>query len=184
MASQVLLLHQIIQFIEDGGHLATGILLSVALGVCSVVQTIAQSLFFISSSRGALRVSTAMSVVVFKKAMRLSMSSSQNVANTSGGGGGRAGSGSGVSPINLAQNDAKRVYEGLVFFHFAWSAFFEVGVVIIFLLLQIGISGLAGIGAVFLLIPLQVVFAKAIGARCVQGPRPMPRTLRITVAPV
>ncbi len=51
------------------------------------------------------------------------------------------------------------------YFHFLWSALFEVGAVVLFLLLEIGVSGLAAVGTVFLLIPAQVLFVKLISVR-------------------
>ncbi len=70
-----------------------------------------------------------------------------------------------ASAINLAQNDSRRVFEGLQYFHFAWSAVFEVAAVILFLLLEVGVSGLAAVAVIALLIPTQAVFVRAIGRR-------------------
>ena len=49
------------------------------------------------------------------------------------------------------------------YFHFCWSAFFEVGTVVLFLLLEIGVSGLAAVAVIALLIPTQVLFVRAVG---------------------
>ncbi len=85
-----------------------------------------------------------------------------------------------ASAINLAQNDSRRVFEGLQYFHFAWSAVFEVAAVILFLLLEVGVSGLAAVAVIALLIPTQAVFVRAIGRRQRAA---MTKTVRLSRTP-
>lgn len=192
VVAQVIFLRKVLEYVVQGGSVGEGIGWAIGVGGCSLVQTLSQSMFFFSSARGGLRVLGALNVCVFRKSMLLSVSATQQsgtsavaTATPSASGGASTGptskrwlccsrgppkpvvvqSSAGVSPVNLAQNDSRRVFEGLQYFHFAWSSFLEIGAVVLFLVLEIGVSGFAAIAAVATLIPAQVLFVKLISNR-------------------
>jgi hypothetical protein len=61
-----------------------GIGFAVGVSACSVVQSFAQSLFFFTSARGGLRAQGAINVSVYRKALRLSVSSVQKIGAAGG----------------------------------------------------------------------------------------------------
>lgn len=104
-----------------------------------------------------------LNALLYRKCLRLSISSAHASTAATGGGkpGGKAGS---ASVVNLAQNDTKRVGDALTFLHFGWSSMIDISVVVLFLLLEIGVSALVGIGVILFMLPLQIMFAKKVGA--------------------
>lgn len=86
-----------------------------------------------------LKVRGALIVMIYRKVLTLSRI--------------RGGSG---EVINLLSTDVTRVVDAVVNFHFLWSAFFEVSLIVILAFIELGLSALPCLVFVLLLTPVQI----------------------------
>lgn len=137
--------------VEEGtGTTLLAVLVSVGLGVLNVLQSISINHLFYWASRVGQRARNALSLALYRKALRLSTAGLSRVS---------AG-----AVLNLCTNDTDKIFWAAVYFHFLWSGVIEMAVVLTMLAREVGISALAGVAVIASVIPAQVLFARAIGA--------------------
>jgi ABC-type multidrug transport system fused ATPase/permease subunit len=154
--AQVLLLRYIIQFVDDAYDdaisdppLYKGILYIIGMGITAMMQGISVQQIFWTSTRTGLKVSSALSVAMYRKVMRLHVSALRQDA---------------IGKVtNLVTNDAQRAQFGFTFFHFFWFAGIEISICVGLLFYYVGWTALFGFLALGMLVPLQAWFGKKIG---------------------
>ena len=62
--------------------------------------------------------------------------------------------------VNMAAVDAHKLFEVFVNLHFIWSTPIILTVSFVLLWQQLGVAALAGVGMIFLIIPLNFIFAR------------------------
>jgi ATP-binding cassette subfamily C (CFTR/MRP) protein 1 len=93
-----------------------------------------------------MRLRSATGTAVFKKALRLSNTARQS--STVG------------EMVNLITVDAQRFNDLMNYFHMIWSAPFQIALCMYFLWQILGVSSLAGLGVMILMIPLNAYIAR------------------------
>jgi ABC-type multidrug transport system fused ATPase/permease subunit len=86
----------------------------------------------------AVRARSALSTLVYRKALRLNVATSVSAA------------------VDLIARDVARVQDGFLYFHYTWGALPELAAVITFLSLEIGIYVLPAVGIICITLPLQI----------------------------
>ena len=66
--------------------------------------------------------------------------------------------------VNLISVDAQRLMELITCINCLWSSPLQIGVALFFLYNTLGLSGLAGLGVMLLLVPLNMLFGSRMGA--------------------
>jgi ABC-type multidrug transport system fused ATPase/permease subunit len=158
---QVVFFQKLVEFVAVGGSKATGLGYGLALGSAAFVQATMMNLLMLYSLRCGARVMAGMSVMLYRKSLRLAISSVHQASSASGASDKQTAATG--SAVNLSQNDTRRVQEAITFFHFGWSALMEMAVVFGYLVVLMGSAAWLGIGIIFSLIPIQVVFARQMG---------------------
>ncbi|XP_016014103.1 multidrug resistance-associated protein 4 [Rousettus aegyptiacus] len=116
------------------------------LSVCTLVLAILHHLYFYHVQCAGMRLRVAMCHMIYRKALRLS-----NVAmskTTTG------------QIINLLSNDVNKFDQVTVFLHFLWAGPLQAIAVTALLWMEIGISCLAGMAILIILLPLQSCIGK------------------------
>jgi ABC-type multidrug transport system fused ATPase/permease subunit len=117
-----------------------------ALGISALLQAILLHQFFFLTNRAGTRARTLLSTALFKKLLLVKQ--------------GLVGS----SAINLISNDTYKIEVALGFLLFLVAAPLLGIAVASLLYLNLGVSGLVGVGCMFLNVPLQIYFSKKITA--------------------
>ncbi|KAI8913700.1 P-loop containing nucleoside triphosphate hydrolase protein [Gorgonomyces haynaldii] len=123
--------------VVDGHEIAIGLfLVSLFSSICIHQQ-------YAECNRVGVKVRAAISGIVYRKSLRLSRV--------------RGGAG---EVINILSTDVTRINDAVVNFHFLWSAFVEVILILAIAGYEIQISALPALGWVLLLLPIQMYLGK------------------------
>ncbi|KAI5269184.1 Multidrug Resistance-Associated Protein 4 [Manis pentadactyla] len=116
------------------------------LTACTLVLAILHHLYFYHVQCAGMRLRVAMCHMIYRKALRLS-----NVAM------GKTTTG---QVVNLLSNDVNKFDQVTIFLHFLWAGPLQAIAVTALLWMEIGISCLAGMAVIIILLPLQSCFGK------------------------
>ncbi|XP_072240641.1 ATP-binding cassette sub-family C member 4-like [Leuresthes tenuis] len=151
---QPLLLGKIIQYFENyhpddqrSLHMAYGY--AAAMSVSTFGLTILQHLYYYHVLRIGMKIRVAMCHMIYRKALRLS---SESMGRTTTG-----------QIVNLLSNDVNRFDEITVNLHCLWVGPLQAAVIVVFLWHEIGLSCLAGMATIALMMPVQTWFGKLFG---------------------
>lgn len=64
--------------------------------------------------------------------------------------------------VNLMTTDAQRIMDLMTYFNTIWSGPFQIIIALYFLYNTMGLSILAGVGVMLLLIPINMIFSKVL----------------------
>ncbi|XP_008323732.1 multidrug resistance-associated protein 4-like [Cynoglossus semilaevis] len=151
---QPLLLGKIIQFFEnyDPDNLVSLYWVygyAAAMSLSTFGLTLLQHLYYYHVQRTGMKMRVAMCHMIYRKALRLS---SYSMGQTDTG-----------QIVNLLANDVNRFDEITINLHYLWLAPLQAVVIIVFLWHEIGLSCLAGVAVVALMLPVQTWFGKLFG---------------------
>ncbi|XP_045834036.1 ATP-binding cassette sub-family C member 4 isoform X2 [Meles meles] len=116
------------------------------LTTCTLILAILHHLYFYHVQCAGMRLRVAMCHMIYRKALRLS-----NVAM------GKTTTG---QIVNLLSNDVNKFDQVTIFLHFLWAGPLQAIAVTALLWMEIGISCLAGIAVLIILLPLQSCIGK------------------------
>nr|XP_045724533.1 ATP-binding cassette sub-family C member 4 [Mirounga angustirostris] len=116
------------------------------LTICTLILAILHHLYFYHVQCAGMRLRVAMCHMIYRKALRLS-----NVAM------GKTTTG---QIVNLLSNDVNKFDQVTIFLHFLWAGPLQAIAVTALLWMEIGISCLAGIAVLIILLPLQSCLGK------------------------
>ncbi|KAM7110966.1 ATP-binding cassette sub-family C member 4 isoform 4-T7 [Molossus nigricans] len=150
-AIQPLFLGKIINYFEnydptDSVALQEAYIYATVLTTCTLVLAILHHLYFYHVQCAGMRLRVAMCHMIYRKALRLS-----NVAM------GKTTTG---QIVNLLSNDVNKFDQVTVFLHFLWAGPMQAIAVTALLWMEIGISCLAGMVVLIILLPLQSCIGK------------------------
>lgn len=118
-----------------------------AFGMMAVamIQSVMLHQYFHRCMRVGMQIRSGVTAAIYRKALNLSNSSRQS--STVG------------EIVNLMSVDAQRFQDLTTYFHMIWSAPFQIALSLYFLYQTMGLSVLAGVGVMILMIPLNAVIA-------------------------
>ncbi|XP_034354498.1 ATP-binding cassette sub-family C member 4 [Arvicanthis niloticus] len=116
------------------------------LSVCTLILAILHHLYFYHVQCAGMRLRVAMCHMIYRKALRLSNSA---MGKTTTG-----------QIVNLLSNDVNKFDQVTIFLHFLWAGPLQAIAVTILLWVEIGISCLAGMAVLVILLPLQSCIGK------------------------
>ncbi|KAM8924619.1 ATP-binding cassette sub-family C member 2 [Pelodytes ibericus] len=122
-----------------------GFFYAIFLLVTALVQSLCLQQYFQGCFVLGMRVRTALMAAVYKKA--LTVSNSVRKESTVG------------ETVNLMSADAQRFMDLTNFIHLLWSSPLQIAISIVFLWQELGVSVLAGLAVMILLIPVNAVLA-------------------------
>ncbi|XP_016079635.1 PREDICTED: multidrug resistance-associated protein 4 [Miniopterus natalensis] len=148
---QPLFLGKIISYFEnydptDSAALREAYAYATVLTTCTLLLAILHHLYFYHVQCAGMRLRVAMCHMIYRKALRLS-----NVAM------GKTTTG---QIVNLLSNDVNKFDQVTIFLHFLWAGPLQAIAVTALLWMEIGISCLAGMAVLIILLPLQSCFGK------------------------
>ncbi|XP_021104693.1 multidrug resistance-associated protein 4 isoform X2 [Heterocephalus glaber] len=148
---QPIFLGKIIDYFEnydltDSGALYRAYGNATVLTICTLFLAILHHLFFYHVQCAGMRLRVAMCHMIYRKALRLS-----NVAL------GKTTTG---QIVNLLSNDVNKFDQVTIFLHFLWAGPLQAIAVTALLWMEIGISCLAGMAVLIILLPLQSCIGK------------------------
>uniref|UniRef100_A0A8C9GVZ5 ATP binding cassette subfamily C member 4 n=1 Tax=Piliocolobus tephrosceles TaxID=591936 RepID=A0A8C9GVZ5_9PRIM len=148
---QPIFLGKIINYFEnydpmDSVALNTAYAYATVLTVCTLILAILHHLYFYHVQCAGMRLRIAMCHMVYRKALRLS---NMAMGKTTTG-----------QIVNLLSNDVNKFDQVTVFLHFLWAGPLQAIAVTALLWMEIGISCLAGMAVLIILLPLQSCFGK------------------------
>ncbi|XP_055022842.1 ATP-binding cassette sub-family C member 4-like [Boleophthalmus pectinirostris] len=151
---QPLLLGKIILFFEnydpnDDQSLWLACTYAAAISLSTFGLTFLQHLYYYNSQRIGMKMRVAVCHMIFKKALQLS---TESVGRTTTG-----------QIVNLLSNDVNRFDEITLNLHYLWIGPLQAAVILALLWYEIGLSCLAGVTIVALMLPLQTWFGKLFG---------------------
>ncbi|XP_072478214.1 ATP-binding cassette sub-family C member 4 isoform X3 [Notamacropus eugenii] len=117
-----------------------------ALTFCTLVLAILHHLYFYHVQRAGMKLRVAMCHMIYRKALRLSNAA---MGKTTTG-----------QIVNLLSNDVNKFDHVTIFLHFLWAGPIQAVAVTALLWLEIGVSCLAGMVVLLILLPLQTCFGK------------------------
>ncbi|XP_028627445.1 multidrug resistance-associated protein 4 [Grammomys surdaster] len=116
------------------------------LSVCTLILAILHHLYFYHVQCTGMRLRVAMCHMIYRKALRLSNAA---MGKTTTG-----------QIVNLLSNDVNKFDQVTIFLHFLWAGPLQAIAVTILLWVEIGISCLAGLAVLVILLPLQSCIGK------------------------
>ncbi|XP_006879633.1 PREDICTED: multidrug resistance-associated protein 4 [Elephantulus edwardii] len=116
------------------------------LTACTLVLAILHHLYFYHVQCAGMRLRVAMCHMIYQKALRLSNTA---MGKTTTG-----------QIVNLLSNDVNKFDQVTIFLHFLWAGPLQAVAVTALLWMEIGISCLAGMAVLIILLPLQSCFGK------------------------
>ncbi|XP_031216906.1 multidrug resistance-associated protein 4 [Mastomys coucha] len=116
------------------------------LSLCTLILAILHHLYFYHVQCTGMRLRVAMCHMIYRKALRLSNSA---MGKTTTG-----------QIVNLLSNDVNKFDQVTIFLHFLWAGPLQAIAVTILLWVEIGISCLAGMAVLVILLPLQSCIGK------------------------
>ncbi|KAG5204288.1 hypothetical protein JEQ12_002264 [Ovis aries] len=155
---QPMFLGKMISYVENY-HLSDSAALHEAYGyaaglsACVLLWAVLHHLYFYHMQRVGMRLRVAVCHMIYRKALRLSSSA---MGKTTTG-----------QVVNLLSNDVNRFDQVMMFLHYLWVGPLQAVAVIALLWMEIGISCLAGIAVLIILLLLQICFGKLFSSlRC------------------
>ncbi|KAM9609979.1 ATP-binding cassette sub-family C member 4 isoform 4-T4 [Trichechus inunguis] len=148
---QPLFLGRIINYFEnydpsDSAALHTAYVHATVLTVCTLFLAILHHLYFYHVQCAGMRLRVAMCHMIYRKALHLSNAA---LGKTTTG-----------QIVNLLSNDVNKFDQVTIFLHFLWAGPLQAIAVTVLLWMEIGISCLAGMAVVIILLPLQSCIGK------------------------
>ncbi|KAM5312286.1 ATP-binding cassette sub-family C member 4 isoform 2-T2 [Glossophaga mutica] len=148
---QPIFLGKIINYFEtydpnDSVALREAYIYAAMLTFCTLILALLHHLYFYHVQCAGMRLRVAMCHMIYRKALRLS-----NVAM------GKTTTG---QIVNLLSNDVNKFDQVTIFLHFLWVGPLQAIAVTVLLWMDIGISCLAGMAVLIILLPLQSCFGK------------------------
>nr|AAI50823.1 ATP-binding cassette, sub-family C (CFTR/MRP), member 4 [Mus musculus] len=148
---QPLFLGKIIEYFEkydpdDSVALHTAYGYAAVLSMCTLILAILHHLYFYHVQCAGMRLRVAMCHMIYRKALRLSNSA---MGKTTTG-----------QIVNLLSNDVNKFDQVTIFLHFLWAGPLQAIAVTVLLWVEIGISCLAGLAVLVILLPLQSCIGK------------------------
>ncbi|KAL8744893.1 MAG: hypothetical protein Q9190_002918 [Brigantiaea leucoxantha] len=146
------LLRMLISFVDSyrGGNphqpVIRGAAIALAMFAVSVSQTVCLHQYFQRAFETGMRVKSALTVMIYSKSMRLSNE-------------GRASKSTG-DIVNYMAVDSQRLQDLTQYGQMLWSAPFQIILCMVSLYQLVGISMLAGVGAMILMIPINAIIAR------------------------
>jgi ABC-type multidrug transport system fused ATPase/permease subunit len=140
------LLKKMLEFLSRGGANdpdLNGHMYAMALFLAGFFSSIAIHQQYAECNRMGVKVKSAVMGLVYRKSLRLS--------RVKGGAG---------EVINILTGDVGRINDAVVNFHFLWSAFVEVSIILAISLYEIRLSALPAVGWVIILLPIQMYLGK------------------------
>jgi len=114
------------------------------------VQGVCMNHFFLHGYRYGTRARVGTTQLVFDKVTRISLSSLRGEVTTG-------------AILNMASNDTRRLVNFSIYTNFLWIGIAELVIALGMLYQEVGVSALAGVAVMVLLMPLQIAFAKRVG---------------------
>ncbi|XDA80103.1 hypothetical protein R6Z07F_010097 [Ovis aries] len=148
---QPIFLGKMISYVENY-HLSDSATLHEAYGyaaglsACVLVWAVLHHLYFYHIQRVGMRLRVAVCHMIYRKALRLSSSA---MGKTTTG-----------QVVNLLSNDVNRFDQVTMFLHYLWMGPLQAVAVTVLLWMEIGISCLAGMAVLIILLLLQTCFGK------------------------
>nr|AAQ10411.1 ATP-binding cassette protein C4 [Rattus norvegicus] len=148
---QPIFLGKIIDYFEkydsdDSAALHTAYGYAAVLSLCTLILAILHHLYFYHVQCAGMKIRVAMCHMIYRKALRLSNSA---MGKTTTG-----------QIVNLLSNDVNKFDQVTIFLHFLWAGPLQAIGVTILLWVEIGISCLAGLAILVILLPLQSCIGK------------------------
>ncbi|XP_054998160.1 ATP-binding cassette sub-family C member 4 isoform X1 [Sorex araneus] len=148
---QPLFLGKIINYFENYDPTNTAALheayaYATVLTTCTLLLAILHHLYFYNVQCAGMRLRVAMCHMIYRKALRLS---SAAMSKTTTG-----------QIVNLLSNDVNKFDQVTIFLHFLWAGPLQAIAVTALLWMEIGISCLAGMAVLLILLPLQSCIGK------------------------
>lgn len=148
---QPIFLGKIIDYFEkydpdDSAALHTAYGYAAVLSLCTLILAILHHLYFYHVQCAGMRIRVAMCHMIYRKALRLSNSA---MGKTTTG-----------QIVNLLSNDVNKFDQVTIFLHFLWAGPLQAIGVTVLLWMEIGISCLAGMAILVILLPLQSCIGK------------------------
>ncbi|XP_021561645.1 multidrug resistance-associated protein 4, partial [Carlito syrichta] len=148
---QPIFLGKIINYFEDydptdSAALYTAYAYATVLTFCTLILAILHHLYFYHVQCAGMRLRVAMCHMIYRKALRLS---NMAMGKTTTG-----------QIVNLLSNDVNKFDQVTVFLHFLWAGPLQAIAVTALLWMEIGISCLAGMVVLIILLPLQSCIGK------------------------
>ncbi|XP_075419651.1 ATP-binding cassette sub-family C member 4 [Tenrec ecaudatus] len=148
---QPIFLGKIIDYFEyydptDSAALHTAYMYATLLTVCTLILAILHHLYFYHVQCAGMRLRVAMCHMIYQKALHLSNSA---MGKTTTG-----------QIVNLLSNDVNKFDQVTIFLHFLWAGPLQAIAVTALLWMEIGISCLAGMAVIIVLLPLQSCIGK------------------------
>ncbi|KAJ3080477.1 hypothetical protein HK102_003018 [Quaeritorhiza haematococci] len=140
-----LILRYIVNYVNTGGSsspLYEGIIYIIILFVLNILGTIFMVYFFHLATTAGLMMRTALSVIIYRKSLKLSAATRAQDFNAG-------------KVMNVVSTDCQRVEMFIMFMHIIWTAPLQILMITGFLIAQLGPAAIAGVGLLFLLTPLQ-----------------------------
>ncbi|XP_047611777.1 ATP-binding cassette sub-family C member 4-like [Phacochoerus africanus] len=149
---QPVLLGKIISYLEyydpsDSAAFHEALAYAAGLSVCVLTWAVLHHLYFYHIQRVGMRLRVAVCHMIYRKALRLSNSATRE---TSTG-----------QIVNLLSNDVNRFDQVMMFLHFLWVGPLQAVAVTALLWMEVGISCLAGMAVLILLLLLQSCMGKS-----------------------
>ncbi|XP_077284669.1 multidrug resistance-associated protein 1-like [Arctopsyche grandis] len=135
----------LISFVSGDEYVWKGYLYAVLLFLVAMIQTLVLSQYFHRMFLVGLRIRTALTSVIYRKALKLSNSARKET--TVG------------EIVNLMAVDAQRFMDLTAYINMIWSAPLQIALALYFLWQVLGLSVLAGLAVMILLIPFNAVIA-------------------------
>ncbi|XP_031814417.1 multidrug resistance-associated protein 4 [Sarcophilus harrisii] len=117
-----------------------------ALSFCTLILAILHHLYFYHVQCAGMKLRVAMCHMIYRKALRLSNAA---MGKTTTG-----------QIVNLLSNDVNKFDQVTIFLHFLWAGPIQAIAVTVLLWLEIGVSCLAGMAVLLILLPLQSCFGR------------------------
>ncbi|XP_045152303.1 ATP-binding cassette sub-family C member 4 isoform X2 [Echinops telfairi] len=148
---QPIFLGKIIDYFEhydptNSAALHTAYMYATVLTVCTLILAILHHLYFYHVQCAGMRLRVAMCHMIYQKALHLSNSA---MGKTTTG-----------QIVNLLSNDVNKFDQVTIFLHFLWAGPLQAIAVTALLWMEIGISCLAGMAVIIVLLPLQSCIGK------------------------
>uniref|UniRef100_G5E701 Multidrug resistance-associated protein 4 n=1 Tax=Loxodonta africana TaxID=9785 RepID=G5E701_LOXAF len=148
---QPIFLGKVINYFEnydptDLAALHTAYIHATVLTVCMLILAILHHLYFYHVQCAGMRLRVAMCHMIYRKALHLS---NRAMGKTTTG-----------QIVNLLSNDVNKFDQVTIFLHFLWAGPLQAIAVTVLLWMEIGISCLAGMAVLIILLPLQSCIGK------------------------
>ena len=127
--------------VTDKPPLVQGIVYAAVLFVLQLIATVALNRYFYYASVFGMRVRACLTLASYRKMMRLSVLARQRFASG--------------QIMNIISSDLPRLEQTLIQGHYVWSGPLQIFTIRGLLISLIGVSALAGLGILLLMIPLQ-----------------------------